>query len=88
VAVVFVAYRVIGLAMPAPPLHVHQYFDRGTFVVGVVGTRVTSVTNNPRAGPGEERRTADGTAKSWQRNMRNSPHLRKMAMPPHWQSRS
>jgi len=35
-AVVFVAYLVIGLAMPALPLHVHQGLGLGTFVVGLV----------------------------------------------------
>src|ERR1700716_3663194 len=34
--VVFVAYLVIGLAMPVLPLHVHQGLGLGTFVVGLV----------------------------------------------------
>lgn len=35
-AVVFIAFLVIGLAMPVLPLHVHQGLGLGTFVVGVV----------------------------------------------------
>jgi MFS family permease len=35
-AVVFVDYLVIGLAMPVLPLHVHQDLGLSTFVVGVV----------------------------------------------------
>ncbi|HTS53105.1 MAG TPA: arabinose transporter [Burkholderiales bacterium] len=36
VAAVFIAYLVIGLAMPVLPLHVHQGLGLGTFVVGLV----------------------------------------------------
>jgi MFS family permease len=35
-AVVFVAYLVIGVAMPVLPVHVHQGLGLGTFVVGLV----------------------------------------------------
>jgi len=35
-AVVFVAFLVIGLALPVLPLHVHQGLGLGTFVVGLV----------------------------------------------------
>jgi MFS family permease len=35
-AVVFVAYLVIGLAMPVLPLHVHQGLGLSTFIVGLV----------------------------------------------------
>src|SRR5437868_12915881 len=35
-AVVFVAYPVIGLAMPVLPLHVHQGLGLSTFIVGLV----------------------------------------------------
>src|SRR5437773_11163406 len=35
-AAVFVAYLVIGVAMPVLPLHVHQGLGLGTFVVGLV----------------------------------------------------
>src|SRR5437667_11789079 len=34
--VVFIAFLVIGLAMPVLPLHVHQGLGLGTFVVGLV----------------------------------------------------
>jgi MFS family permease len=34
--VVFIAYLVIGFAMPVLPLHVHQGLGLGTFAVGVV----------------------------------------------------
>jgi len=36
VAVVFIAFLVIGLAMPVPPIHVHRGLGRGTFAVGLV----------------------------------------------------
>src|SRR4051794_36873045 len=36
IAVVFVAYLVIGLAMPVLPLHVNRGLGLGTFVVGLV----------------------------------------------------
>jgi MFS family permease len=36
IAVVFVAYLVIGIAMPVLPLHVHQDLGLGTFMVGLV----------------------------------------------------
>lgn len=36
IGVVFVAYLVIGLAMPVLPLHVHEGLGRSTFVVGLV----------------------------------------------------
>src|SRR3954465_13481291 len=35
-AAVFIAYLVIGLAMPVLPLHVHQGLGLGIFVVGLV----------------------------------------------------
>ena len=42
-AAVFVAYLVIGLAMPVLPLHVHQGLGLGTFVVGLVsGTQFSA----------------------------------------------
>jgi MFS family permease len=42
-AAVFVAYLVIGLAMPVLPLHVHQGLGFGTFVVGLVsGTQFSA----------------------------------------------
>jgi MFS family permease len=36
VSTVFVAYLVVGLAMPVLPLHVHQGLALSTFVVGLV----------------------------------------------------
>ena len=36
IAVVFMAFLVIGLALPVLPLHVHQGLGLGTFVVGLV----------------------------------------------------
>src|SRR3954471_624506 len=36
VSSVFVAYLVVGLAMPVLPLHVHQGLGLSTFVVGLV----------------------------------------------------
>jgi MFS family permease len=36
IAAVFIAFLVIGLALPVLPLHVHQGLGLGTFVVGLV----------------------------------------------------
>ena len=36
IAVVFIAFLVIGLTLPVLPLHVHQGLGLGTFVVGLV----------------------------------------------------
>ena len=36
IAVVFVAFLVIGIALPVLPLHVHQHLGLGAFVVGLV----------------------------------------------------
>jgi MFS family permease len=36
IAVVFIAFLVIGLALPVLPLHVHQGLGLGAFVVGLV----------------------------------------------------
>jgi MFS family permease len=36
IAVVFMAYLVIGLALPVLPLHVHEGLGLGTFIVGLV----------------------------------------------------
>ncbi|MFL5028593.1 MAG: hypothetical protein ACJ8E1_01875, partial [Xanthobacteraceae bacterium] len=33
---VFVAFLVIGMAMPVLPLHVHQTLELSTFIVGLV----------------------------------------------------
>ena len=50
--VVFVAFLVIGLAMPVLPLHVHEGLDFGTFVVGLVaGSQFgASLLSQPWAG--------------------------------------
>jgi hypothetical protein len=46
VAVVFVTFLVIGLAMPVLPLHVHQGLGLGTFVItGAVGLRLIRSTH-------------------------------------------
>ncbi|MEH2462241.1 arabinose transporter [Nostoc sp.] len=43
IGVVFIAYLVIGLALPVLPLHVHQGLGLGTFVVGLVaGSQFTA----------------------------------------------
>ena len=36
-AVVFIAFLIIGIAMPVLPLHVHDGLGLGTFAVGLVG---------------------------------------------------
>ena len=50
--VVFVAFLVIGIAMPVLPLHVHQGLGLGTFVVGLVaGSQfAASLISRPWAG--------------------------------------
>ena len=50
--VVFVAFLVIGFAMPVLPLHVHDGLDLGTFVVGLVaGSQfAVSLISRPWAG--------------------------------------
>src|SRR5689334_7261181 len=50
--VVFVAFLVIGAAMPVLPLHVHQGLGFGTFVVGLVaGSQfAASLISRPWAG--------------------------------------
>lgn len=52
IGVVFVAYLVIGLAMPVLPLHVHERLGRSTFIVGVVaGSQfAVAVVSRPWAG--------------------------------------
>ena len=59
-AVVFVAFLVIGLAMPALPLHVHDGLGLGTFVVGLVaGSQFASaLLTRPWAGSFSDRRGA------------------------------
>jgi MFS family permease len=51
-AVVFVAFLVIGVAMPVLPLHVHNGLGLGTFVVGLVaGSQfAASLVSRPWAG--------------------------------------
>src|SRR3954465_12297221 len=51
-AVVFVAFLVIGVAMPVLPLHVHDGLGLGTFVVGLVaGSQfAASLISRPWAG--------------------------------------
>src|SRR3954452_21879717 len=51
-AVVFVAFLVIGVAMPVLPLHVHDGLGAGTFVVGLVaGSQfAASLISRPWAG--------------------------------------
>lgn len=50
--VVFVAFLVIGVAMPVLPLHVHNRLGFGTFVVGLVagGQFAASLISRPWAG--------------------------------------
>src|SRR5690242_477234 len=59
-AVVFVAFLVIGLAMPVLPLHVHEELGLGTFVVGLVaGSQFASaLLSRPWAGGFADRRGA------------------------------
>ncbi|MEZ0059856.1 MFS family permease [Bradyrhizobium elkanii] len=51
-AVVFVAFLVIGVAMPVLPLHVHDGLGQSTFVVGLVagGQFAASLVSRPWAG--------------------------------------
>src|SRR4051812_41109086 len=52
IAVVFIAYLVIGFAMPVLPLHVHQGLGLSTFVVGLVaGSQfAAAIVTRPFAG--------------------------------------
>src|SRR3954468_5825794 len=61
-AVVFVAFLVIGLAMPVLPLHVHDGMGAGTFVVGLVaGSQfAASLVSRPWAGHFADRRGPKG----------------------------
>ncbi len=45
---VFIAFLVIGLAMPVLPLHVHQGLGFGTFVVGLVAGAWSPAASSPR----------------------------------------
>ncbi|WP_027576149.1 arabinose transporter [Bradyrhizobium sp. WSM1743] len=56
-AVVFVAFLVIGVAMPVLPLHVHDGLGLGTFVVGLVaGSQfAASLVSRPWAGDFSDR---------------------------------
>jgi MFS family permease len=58
--VVFVAFLVIGIAMPVLPLHVHNGLGLGTFVVGLVaGSQfAASLLSRPWAGHYADRRGA------------------------------
>src|SRR3954453_1323761 len=58
--VVFVAFFVIGLAMPVLPLHVHNGLGLGTFVVGLVaGSQfAASLVSRPLAGSFSDSRGA------------------------------
>src|SRR5258707_14129719 len=49
---VFVAYLVIGLAMPVLPLHVHQGLGLSTFVVGLVAGSQFAASLLSRMGAG------------------------------------
>ncbi|MBS0524793.1 MAG: arabinose transporter [Proteobacteria bacterium] len=63
-AAVFVAFLVIGLAMPVLPLHVHDGLGLGTFVVGLVaGSQFASaLLTRPWAGGFSDRRGAKRAA--------------------------
>jgi MFS family permease len=58
--VVFVAFLIIGIAMPVLPLHVHNGLGLGTFVVGLVaGSQfAASLISRPWAGHYSDRRGA------------------------------
>jgi MFS family permease len=58
-AVVFVAFLVIGIAMPVLPLHVHDGLGQSTFVVGLVaGSQfAASLISGPMAGHSSDTRT-------------------------------
>src|SRR5881396_1958961 len=51
-AVVLVAFLIIGLALPVLPLHVHQGLGLGTFVVGLVAGAQYAATLVSRIGSG------------------------------------
>jgi hypothetical protein len=45
---VFVAFLVIGIAIPVLPLHVHQGLGLGTFIVGLDATKAMSPREDVR----------------------------------------
>jgi len=49
--VVFIAFLIIGMAMPVLPLHVHQGLGLGTFIVGLVaGSQFAAALLSVRVG--------------------------------------
>lgn len=51
-AVVLIAFLVVGLALPVLPLHVHRTLGFGTFIVGLVGGSQFAVSLLTRVGSG------------------------------------
>src|SRR6266702_8572354 len=56
---VFIAFLVIGLAMPVLPLHVHQGLGLGTFIVGLVAGSQFAAALLSRVWAGRNARTSD-----------------------------
>ena len=56
---VFIAFLVIGIAMPVLPLHVHQGLELSTFVVGLVAGSQTGGVLAPVGRVGEAESIAD-----------------------------
>ena len=57
--VVFIAFFIIGMAMPVLPLHVHQGLGLGTFIVGLVAGSQFAAALLSRVWAGRNARTSD-----------------------------
>jgi len=63
-AVVFIGYLVIGLAMPVLPLHVHHRLGLDTFVVGLVAGSQFAATLISRVWAGHQADTRGASGQS------------------------
>ena len=57
--VVFIAFLIIGMAMPVLPLHVHQGLGLGTFIVGLVAGSQFAAALLSSVWAGRNARTSD-----------------------------
>src|SRR5438093_12945251 len=76
-AAVFIAFLVIGAALPVLPLHVHETLGLGTFLVGLVaGSQFAAANRLARVGRptcGSERRESGGRDGAADRGRRRAP---------------
>jgi hypothetical protein len=76
-ALVFIAYLVIGLALPVLPIHVHEGLSLGTFAVGlVVGSQfAASLASRLFAGHHADRRGPSAQSSRWSLGSRTTLSL-------------